>query len=129
MAEFQYKAGLNQVGVYQVSSIPYVSQLTAPVNTDQPLEIILPSVTKFIVIKNVDSGNHPLRVGFSANGIVGTNYFTLQKNESFSADFKITKLYLLGDSPNTVGVELIAGLTGIEKSQLPNSWSGSLGVG
>lgn len=129
MAEFQYKAGLGNVGNYQVSGIPYVTGVVAPIVSGTPLEISFPSVTKFIIIKNVVSGSHALRVGFSANGVQGTNYFTLQKDESISVDLKITKLYLIGDSANTVDTQVIAGLTGIDASQLTSSWSGSLGVG
>ena len=123
------KAGLNAVGNYQVSSIPYLNNVVAPVSTNSPLEIVFPSVTKFLVVKNTDTQNHPLRIGFSENGIHGVNYFTLSQNESFSGEFKVTKLYLIGGSPNVVSASIVAGLTGIDASQLPNNWSGSVGVG
>jgi len=129
MSEFQYKAGLNNVGNYQASGIPYVTSALAPVNSDPPLEVTFPSVTKFIVVKNVDSTNHPVKVGFSENGVLGTNYFTLTQYESISLDVKITKLYLVGADANTVQVNIVAGLTGIDIDRLPNSWSGSVGVG
>ena len=129
MSEFQYRAGISNVGSYQVSSVPFLTRSVAPVLSDPPLQVSFPTVTKFVIVKNVDTTDHPVRVGFSANGIQGTNYFILNKGESFSGDFKVSSIFLLGDTANTVQVELIAGLTGIDASQLPNNWSGSAGVG
>ena len=129
MAEFQYKAGLNSVGNYQVSGIPYVVRVQAPVNTDPPLKIDFPSVTKYLIIKNIDTTSHDVRIGFSENGINADNYLVLTQYESVTLDLKLSSLFLLGDSPNTVNVCVFAGLTGIDVSQLPNNWSGSAGVG
>lgn len=126
--ELQYlKAGLNSVGNYQVSGIPYVTSAVAPAFGGTPVKISFPSVTKFVTVKNVDT--HLLRVGFSENGVNGTNYFILDKNESFTADLKVTSIFLIGDQASAVTASLIAGLTGIETSMLPNNWSGSAGVG
>jgi len=132
MSDFTYvpKAGLNNVGNYQVSGIPWVtSSLTAPVSSSEPLEVTFPSVTKTILIKNVNGSTNKVRVGFSANGVKGTNYFLLDKDESFEADVKITKLYLLSNTASTASISVIASLTGIDANLLPGSWSGSVGVG
>lgn len=129
MGEFQYKAGLNNVGSYQVSAIPFVSRVIAPISTNTPLKIDFPSITKYIIIKNIDPIAHSVRVGFSENGIKGTNYFVLTQYESIMLDMKLSNLFLIGDTPNQVNVSIIAGLTGIDAAQLPNNWSGSAGVG
>lgn len=124
------RAGLNNVGSYQVSGIPWVtSSLTAPVSSSAPLEISFPSVTKTILVKNINGSTNKIRVGFSANGVKGTNYLLLDKDESFEADLKITKLYLLSNTATTASVSVVAALTGIDANMLPNSWSGSAGVG
>jgi hypothetical protein len=129
MSEFQYKAGISNVGSYQVSAIPYVTSSTAPVNSDPALQISFPTITKYLIIKNVDATAHDVRIGFSANGVAGTNYFILSKNESITIDVKVSSVFLLGDTANTVLVSIIAGLTGIDAAQLPSNWSGSAGVG
>lgn len=129
MSEFQYKAGIHNVGSYQVSGIPYLNRVTAPINSDAPLKIDFPSLTKYLIIKNIDSTAHDVRIGFSENGIKGINYFILTQNESITLDMKVSSLFLLGDTANTVQVSVIAGLTGIDAAQLPNNWSGSVGVG
>jgi len=124
------RPGLNNVGSYQVSGIPWVtSSLTAPASSSAPLEVTFPSVTKSILVKNVNGSANKVRVGFSASGVQGSNYFLLDKDESFEADVKITKLYLLSNTASTASMSIVASLTGIDASMLPNSWSGSVGVG
>ena len=75
-----------------------------------------------------------LRVGFSAQGMhdEGYSYYNhvkLAPSASFSADYRITRLYLMSDDANTPEVTVMAGLTGIVASHLTASWQGLLGVG
>jgi len=124
------KAGLGSVGNYQVSGIPWAtSSLTAPSTSSAPLQVSFPSITKFIVVKNVATGSVKVRVGFSANGVKGSNYFLLDKDESFQGDIKVSSIYLLSNNGTQVPVSIVAGLTGIDSGQLYNNWSGSAGVG
>lgn len=122
---YQPTAGIGSTGAYQASAIPFVTG-SLSISATVVKEISFPQVTKFVVIKN--DHDNDLRVGFSQNGIVGTNYFTLAKGESFSAEFRITKLFLRGDSDISAAT-VVAGLTTITSDNLINSWSGSLGVG
>jgi hypothetical protein len=127
------KPGLGNVGNYQVSSIPFLtSSLSAPANSGTPLRISFPSVTKTVTIKNetpTANAAKTLRFGVSENGVKGTNYIKLNNGESFSADIKVTDVFLISDDGSTVEASVYAGLTGIENEHLPNNWSGSLGVG
>jgi hypothetical protein len=130
--EFQYKAGLWNAGSYVVSGIPWVtSSITAPLVSSTPKEISFPSVTRTITVKNISTGTEKLRVGFSSNGVKYTNnYFLLSASESFSAELKVTDIYLLTDSgASAATASIIAGLTGIDVSNLQNNWSGSVGIG
>lgn len=131
MAEFQYKAGLHAVGNYQVSAIPYAtSSLLAPANTAAPLEIIFPSVTKFVVVKNVNLADLPMKVGFSANGVSGsTNYIVLNKGESLCGEFKLTSIFMQSMNATPISASVMAGLTGITGYDLTAAYSGSQGVG
>ncbi len=133
---FKYTMGLGHVPSYQVSARPYLtSSLTIPANSGTPLEVSFESVSKFVVITNtLDGGatNVPLRFGFSANGVKGVennNYAILNNAESFEAEFKVTKVFLLSDTANECSASVIAGLTGIENIHLVNNWTGSVGVG
>ena len=125
---FQYRAGLGSVAAYQVSGIPYVTSSLAAASSSAPTKIDFGQVTKFIIVKNIDSSGI-IKVGFSANGTSGTNHFSLSKGESFAADIRVTELFLLSTSGTQVSASVIAGLTGIQKIDLPGNWSGSSGVG
>ena len=135
-SDFRYTVGLNNVGSYQVSSRPYLtSSLTVPDSGSTPYEVSFDAVSRFIIITNTLGGsaaNVPLRFGFSEDGVKGTvnnNYGILNNGESFEAEFKVTKIYLLSDNASECSASVIAGLTGIGSSHLANNWSGSLGVG
>lgn len=127
MSNFNYTVGLNNVGSYQVSTKPHVSF----VSSSTTLQISFPNVTKFVIVKNLISDGY-MKVAFSANGLNTNNFLVLSGSESFSADYKVTSVFLapasdFGGTYFTASV--IAGLTGIEAYHLSGNWSGSAGVG
>jgi hypothetical protein len=143
----RYHVGLGHVGSYQVSARPFVtSSLGVPktgavgtvngASADNRREVVFPYVTKFVTIRNDGPNEHgaTMRVAFSEVGLQDNNrnYFILSGGESFSADFKITKLYLMGHDGNGLDscttASVIAGLTGIEADLLSGSWHGHEGV-
>ena len=138
MSEFQYKAGLHNVGSYQVSGIPYVSGgISAPSSSATPISITFPSVTQRIWIHNGDTSKK-LRVGFSSNGVKNSNYFIVDgdtsNNTSQVQEFRIRtdKIFLLGHdaAANTTNVSIMAELTGIQLDySLVSIYSGSAGIG
>jgi|TARA_R110002020_G_scaffold218117_1_gene425885 hypothetical protein len=128
MAEFQFaKPGLNSVGQYQMSGIPYASSSIVVSNT-AVTEIEFPTITKFVTITNTHTGaSKPLKVGFSSTGILNDkNHFVLDNGESYTGEFRVSSVYLAGSSaPTTASV--IAGLTQIERGNLLTNWSASDG--
>tara|TARA_Y100001938_G_C7857227_1_gene313766 strand:+ start:171 stop:608 length:438 start_codon:yes stop_codon:yes gene_type:complete len=145
MVFYPKASGLNNSAAYQVSGKPYVS---ASIDVNQlgvtsayPVEF--PQVTKFVTIVNTKTGaNVPIRFGFSALGVTGSagpnpppvggsdHYFVLNNGESYTGEFRVSKLFLLTDEKGTNGqASVIAGLTGIPAQELANNWSGSAGVG
>ena len=128
MAEFQFaKPGLNAVGQYQQSGIPFASA-SILVSNSSVTEVEFPTITKFVTVVNEHSGSSAkLRVGFSSAGIVGTNYFILDNGESYTGEFRVSSIFIAGDSTSTTA-SVIAGLTMIETNNLPNNWSGSTSI-
>lgn len=129
--DFRYTAGVYSVGQYQISGKPWASA-SIPVEYSSVLEITFPTVTKYFTVSNTNSGSTSiLRVGFSENGVNGTNYFTLENGESYTGDLRVRSLYLRGDvAPTTASV--IAGLTGIIselRTEFGPNYSGSEGIG
>ena len=128
--------GLGSVGSYQMGGIPYASaSITVPTNVGPVLKIQFPYVTKFVTVVNEGVAPAPaIRVGFSALGTTGSagggtnNYFVLDIGQSYTAEMKVSKVFLLGHTVAT-SASVIAGLTGIETGSLQQNWSGSIGVG
>lgn len=130
------RPGLGHVGSYQASSIPFLSSsISIPAFGADPVHVEFRRVSKFVIITNTLSGsatNVPLRFGFSVdgvNGVVENNYGVLNNGESFEADYRVTGVYLISDSAGTCQASVLAGLTPIESSRLPNNWNGEWGVG
>ena len=125
-----HRPGIGNAASYQVSGIPWVSSsLTIPASGSTPLEISFPQITRSIIVKNSSTGSVNMRVGFSENGVKGTNFFLLSAGESFAADLKVTRVYLMSNNGTVLTGSVIAGLTNIPATELTNNWSGSLGVG
>jgi hypothetical protein len=135
---FIYSAGLNNVGSFQVSGIPFV---TGGVDATTATKITFPYVTRWVQVANVGDGL--LRVGFSQNGVNGTKYFTVPNLTTggpgtallpYSGVFEIkaTEIWISGSN----SVDVIAGLTNIPTARINNTanspsgsnWSGSANV-
>jgi len=129
--------GLNHVGAYQVSGQPFA---TGSVNCTTATKISFPYVTRWVIVRNRSAtASEDLKVGFSQNGVEGTNYFVLPNafgatSEDRSSiisplELKVSEIWLSGSSD----VDIVAGLTGIPAARTTTedgtSWSGSAGVG
>jgi hypothetical protein len=104
----------------------------AVTSTSVPVEVAFERVSKFVIIKNTADAlgaDAPMKFGFSANGVKGTNYILLMNEEEYEADFKVSRLYLLAGSATQATASVSAGLTGILADSLRDNWSGSSGVG
>ena len=139
---YPYGVGLQNVGSYQVSGIPYAtSSIAAPASSGTPSQISFPDVTQRIVVSNVNTASS-LRVGFSANGTKGTNYFIIPAattaTDFSSQEFrvKVSSIFLLSNTATPTSASVLAELTNIDTNLLAKSgptglpnWSGSVGVG
>ena len=140
--QYPYGVGLQNVGSYQVSGIPYAtSSIAAPASSGTPSQISFPDVTQRIVVSNVNTASS-LRVGFSANGTKGTNYFIIPAattaTDFSSQEFrvKVSSIFLLSNTATPTSASVLAELTNIDTNLLAKSgptglpnWSGSVGVG
>ena len=131
-----YGVGFNNVGSYQASARPFVkSNIVVPHSgaITAATEIKFPKVTKFITVRNdgIDaSASCDIRLAFASGGLseANNNFITIAESASFSADFRVTRLYLLSAEAGTVNATVTAGLTQIDASHLPTSWEGNEGV-
>jgi hypothetical protein len=141
-SNFKYGVGFNNVGSYQASAKPYIkTELVVPVSSSDAataLEVTFPKVTKFVTIRNdATSSAGEIRLAFSSGGLgadkdggtSANNYIRIAQSASFSADFRVTRLYLMSDKNYSTNATVIAGLTQIDATHLPESWKGDTGVG
>jgi len=137
-----YGVGLQNVGSYQVSGVPYAtSSIAAPASSDTPTEIVFPDVTQRIFVTNTNIAS-ALRVGFSSNGVKGTNYFIIPAAQNATYGYpvqefrvKVSSIFLLSNSATPTSASVFAELSNISTTLLAqsgpsgSSWSGSSGVG
>ena len=149
MATWNYRAGLQNVGSYQVSGRPYatgsIDALTPErAGVEAPIVVRFPKITRWVVVSNLDQA-HTLRVGFSSNGVSGSraaaahggpypNYFLRVPANTMTQplELKVTELWLSGSN----NIDVMAGLTSIQNGAIDNTtlsplgtnWSGSSGV-
>jgi len=124
MPTYQYKAGLQNVGSYQVGGTPYLTggvvQDSAP---NDEVKITFPTVTKNVLVTNA-SGTIGIRVHFNsaatASVITGHHFFTLSnKGDNVTFNSKCKEIYISLETPGTDGAfELVADLTGIEAHEM-----------
>ena len=101
--------GYNFAPAYQISGLPYVTSSAA----NASLNLKFPYVTKFITIR---ANGGAVDFSFTANGLVGTNHFTLANNEVLTMDLRVKEMWL-----NIAGTaHVVAGLTGIPTASIPN---------
>ena len=111
--------GPNFIPAYQISAIPYVTSSTAPASG--VVELDFAWVTRFIVVRNtsIAGSTNVLKVGFTENGLHGSNYFSLASGESFDAEFRVKSLFLSSSSGTSTPYTVIAGLTTVDAKYFP----------
>jgi len=133
MASFRYQSGLGNQAAYLVSGRPFASGSLSCASG--PIVVTFPSVTRFVTLIN-HHATLDLKCAFSANGLAGTNNFTVgpqlaasAPNTAVTIDVKVTEMHF----DTSENFDVIAGLTNINVNQINTSgsinWSGSSGVG
>jgi hypothetical protein len=97
------------------------------------LAIEFPGVTKFVIVRNEETdaiADSKIRLAFASGGMGDTfNYITINPSSSFSADYRINKLYVMSDTSTQPKVSVIAGITTIKPARVPSgSWENTVGV-
>jgi hypothetical protein len=110
------RSGLNNTAEYMTSGLPFTFTGTTG---GAPIRIDFPFVTNFICVNNLDTAV-ALKVGFTENGILGTNYFSVFPSSEVSSTplyLRVKTLYI--DADSAVEFEVVAGLTMIKAKEMP----------
>lgn len=129
MANQNVYMGANYAPAYEISGIPFVTG--SVMVAESTVELNFPSVTRSITVKN-DTASTTLCIAFSENGLkaANNNFFTLDGGESYTDELRCKTLFL-SCSSGTPSWEVIAGLTGISRTQFPilSASNDFLGIG
>ena len=125
MPVYQHKAGLQNVGSYQVGGKPFFtgSALDAASPNNGEVKITFPNVTKNVLIVNTTE-SVPILVHFNSrtqgNVISGHHYFTLEeKKDSVSLNSKCREIFISLETTGSNGsFEMVADLTGIDAQEM-----------
>jgi len=114
---FEYpRSGNNNVAEYMASGMPWVTSSNV---ATVPYEIRFPMVTSNITVHNNApdlAGN--LRVGYSANGVTGSNFFLLEPQMTISMNVRSKSLFLMSSS-GSITFSVHAALTMIDSRGFP----------
>tara|TARA_R100000278_G_scaffold119836_1_gene101628 strand:- start:353 stop:814 length:462 start_codon:yes stop_codon:yes gene_type:complete len=130
--------GFNHVGSYQVSCRPFATASVVSAASSSTMgagtKIEFPGVTKFVIVRNEehdDIADSKIRLAFASGGLhqPNYNYILINPSSSFSADYRVSQLYIMSDSSTQPKVSVIAGITTIKSARTPSgSWENTVGV-
>lgn len=101
--------GPSNVLEYQASGLPFATAETTV--SASVTNVSFPFVTKFFCVKNTSGSD--ITVGFTENGTLGTNNFTVAAGESHQFDIRVIDLYFTAGA--ALDFEVVAGLTQIPR--------------
>ena len=102
----------NIVSEYQASGIPWVSESNVAAGVTK---FSFPTVTRDLIVRN--NGVSNIFVGFTENGVLGSNGFTLATDASFTQPIRVKDMFVSASA--TTSVSIIAGLTRIPRTAFP----------
>ena len=106
----------NSADEYLIAGVPFVTSSNgAEATNTAAIQINFPYVTQWVKVFNNSAAATSLRVGFSTNGIKGTetkNYFVVSGSQN-SGELKVKckSLFLSSNNGTNVSFSVVAGLT------------------
>ena len=107
-------SGRNWAAAYSAPGVPWVTGSVA-LGAGETAKLEFPCVTKAFTVKN--TGANILHVGFTSEGVTGSNYYTLATSASQDFDMRVRDLYL--HSPAGTTFDVAAALTPIKRREFP----------
>lgn len=98
---------------YMSSALPWV---TSSNFTTTPTRYKFPKVSRFIQVRNHGPGE--LALGFTTNGVNGSNRFVVPPGEMFESELRLREIYVRALSTTSSG-SVLAGLTTAPSKYMP----------
>ena len=130
MSSSFYSVGLNHVGAYQVSGVPYLSSSAIPAATDESFRFQFPTVAKKLIVKS--TSNHDVRMHFAPYNLgvgptfdfaqdarTNDNFFIILAGSQVELNLKCKEVFFSPTTNSQSGeVQLFAELTNIPASRM-----------
>ena len=120
-----YSVGLNHVGAYQVSGIPWVSGSALPTVATDSLRFQFPTVTKSLIVRTnnaVDVRIHfapyTASFGYTNGASTDNNDVVLSGPGEIQLETKCKEVFISSPAATTETVEIYAELTNIPASRM-----------
>jgi len=110
------RVGANYAAEFQSSGLPFVTSSTVPA-AGSPARIDFPNVTRFITVSNRDTTTNTMSVGFTLNGVKGSNKYVLNPGQAVFLELRVRSIWLQGES-GTPAFSLCAGLTAVSSREM-----------
>jgi hypothetical protein len=125
-----YNVGLQHVGAYQVSGVPYLSSSAIPATQDESFRFQFPTVTKKIIVKSTtnqkvrmhfvpyDLGVGPA-FGFTQDAVTNDNFFQILPDAQGEFNLKCKEVFFSPTTNSQTGeLQLFAELTNIPANRM-----------
>ena len=111
------KGGIGYAAEFQSAALPWVTSSVAPA-AGSPDRLDFAKVTRFITVSNLADATDTLSFGFTRNGVLGSNKFTLNPGQTLTLELRVKHLWIQGETgvPNYC---VCAGLTTIDARDMP----------
>jgi hypothetical protein len=105
--------GYGSVPEYLVSSLPWLTASVVTSGSTQSYEF--PKVTRYVQVINYGSASQFVKLGFTANGVAGTNYVKVAGGANVKFDLRVKEAFIRSDDvlSSSISYSLLAGLTTI----------------
>lgn len=103
---------------FQASGLPWT--ISASTSTTAVVKYVLPKVTKSITITNNDTtATNRIRIGFTENGINGSNYILVNGGQTVTLDARVKEIFIRANTSGTFIYSLYCALTTIDGKFMP----------
>ena len=120
-----YSVGLNHVGAYQVSGIPWISGSALPTVATESLRFQFPTVTKSLIVRTNDTVDvrihfapYTASFGYADGALTNNNYVILSGPGEIQLETKCKEVFISSPAATTQTVEIYAELTNIPASRM-----------
>lgn len=112
------KGGIGYAAEFQSAALPWVTSSVAPA-AGSPDRLDFLKVTRFLTVTNLDADpTNALSFGFTRNGVIGNNKYTLNGGQQVTLELRVKHLWIQAEA-GSPEYSVCAGLTTVDARDMP----------